>query len=156
MWYQQSFLLLSFTSTLLTSIQTTQKSTLYLGIKHLLVWSLTKTRSPTVIPGFVTGSWPSITHSLAILRLCIWVWKILDINSRSNIKSSIPVYLRLGLVRCAKFVSASLPNIMKNSDSFECWFGNQLYDAVAMGMTLSLSHSLCLEMCFARQLLRNL
>ena len=64
------------------------------------------------------------------------------------------MYLRLGLVRYARFVNASLPNMMKNGDSFECWFGNQLYDAVAMGTTSF--HSLCLVMCFSRQLLRNL
>ena len=57
-------------------------------------------------------------------------------------------------MRCDRFVNASLPNMTKNGDSFECWFGNQLYDVVAIGMTLS--HSLCLEICFARQLLRNL
>ena len=153
MWYQQSSPLLSLTSTLLPSIQT-WKYTFYLGIKHLLVWSLIKTRSPTAISGFVMGCWPSVTCSLAILRLCIWVWKILDINSRSNIKSSVPMYLRLGLVRCAKFVSASPPNMIKIGDSFEFWFDNQLYNAVVMGMTLS--HFLCLVICFARQLLRNL
>ena len=51
-------------------------------------------------------------------------------------------------------ISASLPNMTKNGDSFECWFGNQLYNTVVMGMTLS--HSLCLVMCFARHLLKNL
>ena len=64
------------------------------------------------------------------------------------------MYLSLGLVSCDRFVTASLPNMTKNRDSFECWFGNQLYDAVASGTTLS--HSLCLEMCLARQLLGNL
>ena len=64
------------------------------------------------------------------------------------------MYLRLGLVRCDRFVNASLPNITMNGDSFECWFGNQLYNAIAMGTTSS--NSLCLVMCFGRQLLRNL
>ena len=154
MWYQVNLPLSSLTSALLPWTQTTLKSTLYFGMKHLLVWSLTNTRSPTSIFGFFTGCWPSITLSRAILRLWICVWKILDINSRSNIRSSVPMYLSFGLVSCERFVTASLPNIMKNGDSFECWFGNQLYEAVARGTTLS--HSRCLEMCFARQLLRNL
>ena len=64
------------------------------------------------------------------------------------------MYLSLGLVSCDRLFTASLPNMTKNRDSFECWFGNQLYDAVASGTTSS--HSLCLEMCLARQLLRNL
>ena len=64
------------------------------------------------------------------------------------------MYLRLGLVSCDKFVKASLPNMMKNGDSFECWFDNQFYDAVTSGTTFF--HSLCLEICFARQHLENL
>ena len=39
-------------------------------------------------------------------NLCL---KIFDINSRSRIKSSVPMYLRLGLVSHDKFVNASLP-----------------------------------------------
>ena len=64
------------------------------------------------------------------------------------------MYLSFGLVSCDRFVTVSLPNMTKNGDSFECWFGNQLYNAVASGTTLS--HYLCLEMCLARQLLKNL
>ena len=64
------------------------------------------------------------------------------------------MYLSLGLVSCDRFVRASLPNMTKNRDSFECWFGNQLYDVVANGTTSS--HSLCLGMYLATQLLRNL
>ena len=52
MWYQLNLPLLSVSSTLLPWIQTTLKSTLYLGMKHLLVWSLTSTRSPTSILSF--------------------------------------------------------------------------------------------------------
>ena len=52
---------------------------------------------------------------------------------------------------CDWFFSVSLPNMMKNGDSAECWFGNQLYNAVAKGTTPS--HSLCLVICLARQLL---
>ena len=48
------------------------------------------------------------------------------------------MYLRSGLVSCDRFVNASLPNMA----------------SVASGTTSS--HSLCLEICFARQLLRNL
>ena len=76
MWYQLNLPLLSLTWTLLPWIWKILKSTLYLGITHLLVWSLTNTRSTTVMSGLVTGCCPSMTHSLAILRLCICVWKI--------------------------------------------------------------------------------
>ena len=93
-------------------------------------------------------------HSLAILRLLICVLKILDINLRYKIKSSVPMYLSLGAVSCDRFVTASLPNMTKNGDYFECWFGNKLYDVVASGTTSS--HFLYLKMCLARQLLRNL
>ena len=88
---------------------------------------------------------------------CVFVSKkILDINLRSRIKSSVPIYLRLGLVTCDQLCQgASLPNMMKNGDSFEFWFGKLVVgNAVASGTTLS--HSMCLKMCFARQLLRNL
>ena len=64
------------------------------------------------------------------------------------------MYLSLGMVSCDRFVTASLPNMTMNGDSFEYWFGNQLYDAVTSGTTSF--HSLCLEMHLARQLLRNL
>ena len=50
---------------------------------------------------------------------------------------SIPMYLSLGQMRCLRLVSVSLPNITKKGDSFECWLGSQLYDAVARGATSS-------------------
>ena len=53
---------------------------------------------------------------------------------------------------CDRLVTVSLPNMTKNGDSFEYWFGNHLYNAVASGTTLS--HPLCLEICLARQLFR--
>ena len=43
---------------------------------------------------------------------------------------------------------------MKNGDSLECWFGNQLYDAVANGVTSS--HSLSLEICLDKHAFRRL
>ena len=64
------------------------------------------------------------------------------------------MYLSLGEIKCLRLVSASLPNITKKGDSFECWLGSQLYDAVARGATSS--HSLFLEICFARHDLRKL
>ena len=63
------------------------------------------------------------------------------------------MYLKLGLVSCDRFVKACLPNITKNGNSLECWFGNQLYEAVAMGATSF--HSLCLEMCLQENFLRT-
>ena len=58
------------------------------------------------------------------------------------------MYLSLGQMGCLRLVSASLPNMTKKGDSFECWLGSQLYDAS--------SHSLFLEMCFAKHDLRKL
>ena len=48
----------------------------------------------------------------------------------------------------------SLPNITKKGDSFECWLGSQLYDAVARDAMSS--HSLFLEICFDKHDLRKL
>ena len=64
------------------------------------------------------------------------------------------MYLSLGEIKSLRLVSVSLPNITKKGDSFECWLGSQLYDAVARGATSS--HSLFLEICFTRHDLRKL
>ena len=61
---------------------------------------------------------------------------------------------------CESYCAGSLEgfslqdNITKKGDSFECWLGNQLYDVVARGATSS--HSLFLEICFAKHDLRKL
>ena len=80
--------------------------------------------------------------------------KYLTLFQGPEISSSVPMYLSLGEIRCLRLLSASLPNITKKSDSFECWLGSQLCDAVARGAMLS--HSLFLEICFAKHDLRKL
>ena len=55
---------------------------------------------------------------------------MLDINSRSRINSEVPMYLSLGLMRCCRFVSASLPNminmLLENDEKRQC---NHLIEA---------------------------